>query len=105
MANPSNSPNAFVEVATIRDPDGLLCVITEKPAPPGGRSMHSFTIVKEYERDGKILRTGFMNRRHVDAARRLLEQAAAWLDAEVDRATARRAPIAAGTNPRAPRVP
>ncbi len=98
----AESKSVFTEVAVLRDPDGLVCVITEKPAPPGGRAMQSFAIVKEYERDGKVLRTGFLNRRHVDAARRLLDQAAAWLDQKADRETARRrAPSA--TNPRVTR--
>jgi hypothetical protein len=83
----------FKEAETLRDPDGLILVITEKV----GAGTYSFSLQKEYEKDGQILRASFMNRRHIPAARRLLAQVEEWFDQEADRAASRKAAAARGT--------
>ena len=77
----------FKEVEILRDPDGVILIITEKV----GAGTYSFSLQKEYEKDGTILRASFLNRRHIDAIRRLVTKAEDWLDQEADRAASRKA--------------
>jgi hypothetical protein len=48
--------------------------------------MLSYMFAKEFERDGQIVRTGYLNRRHTAALRRLVAKVEEWLDQEVERA-------------------
>ena len=77
----------YEEVEVLRDPDGVAIVITKRIDAP----FHSFAIVKEFERDGQVIRTNFLARRHAAGIRRLLTKLEAWIDQEVDRAAAPRA--------------
>ena len=43
---------------------------------------------KEFERDGRIVRTAFLNRRHIASVRRLIARVEEYLDAEADRVAA-----------------
>jgi hypothetical protein len=79
----------YEEVDVLRDPDGVVAVITRRTI--GEETYHSFAIKKEFERDGKIERTSYLNRRHSAAVRRLLQRVDEYLDREVERSTARRA--------------
>jgi hypothetical protein len=77
--------NEYREVAVLRDDEGVSCVITQKVDSPH----HSFSLVKEFKRGDEDARTSFLNRRHIDAARRLLNEVEAWLDRESDLSLAR----------------
>jgi hypothetical protein len=79
----------YEEAAVLRDPDGVVCVITRRT----NSEMLSFMFCKEFERDGQIVRTGYLNRRHTTALRRLVAKVEEWLDQEVERAGARVAGI------------
>jgi len=58
-----------------------------------GDDRHSFAILKAYTTpEGKHVRAGFMNRRHIAGIRVLLSELEEWLDAEADRASAVAAP-------------
>jgi hypothetical protein len=83
------SPN-WKEVDVIRDPEGgVICVITEREGDE--HPYHSFTFMREFEREGGIQRTGYLSRRHTVAVRRLLTRLEEWLDKAVDKSTAARA--------------
>jgi hypothetical protein len=72
------SRHEFREVEVLREGE-LICVVTARTTADG-KDYHAFAILKEYERDGQIYRSGFMNRRHVASARKLLERVEGWLD-------------------------
>lgn len=78
------SRSQFTEVEVIRDPDGLVAIISERNKPRAG-PVYSFAIMKEFERNGQTERTAFMGRRHVDGARRLLTAVEERLDQLEDR--------------------
>lgn len=83
--------NGYEEVATLRDDDGIVAIVTRK----GGTHHLSFSITKVFERDGKFVNTGFLNKRHIPGVRRLLNQLEEILDRESDRSVAARAKTAA----------
>lgn len=90
MPVPDRVRNAgFEEVKVFQDPSGVALVITQKK----GESKHSFSLLKTYEKDGVLQRTSYLNRRHLAAARALLDKAEEWLDEEVERSAAARAVI------------
>lgn len=64
----SRSPE-FSVLEIIRDPDGVAVVITERNRD--GRV--SFSLIREYEISGSTRQTNFLNRRHIAAVRRLLD--------------------------------
>ena len=78
--------NNWSEVEVIRDPDGLIAVITENLAT----GHVSFQICKEFDRGGSVIRTTYANRRHVPGFRRLLERVEERLDIAEDRSRAKR---------------
>lgn len=84
------SRDDYREVEVLRDSDGVVCVITVRQSPDGVQH-HAYALLKEYERDGKVFRTSFMNRRHAPAVRRLLLKVEEWLDQAADRVTSARA--------------
>jgi hypothetical protein len=77
----------YREVETIRDPDGVIAVITERV----DTGHLSFRIQKEYEVRGEIKATSYLGRRHCDAVRRLTQQVGDRIDVLTDTAKVRRA--------------
>lgn len=71
----------YQEVETLRDPDGVIAVITENT--DSGRL--SFRIQKEFESQGEVKATSYLGRRHIDAIRRLADRLEDRLDVHVDR--------------------
>ena len=84
--NPAASSSKFTEVEKICDPDGIVAVITERAAD--GRV--SFMLAREFERDGETQRSAYMARRHIAAARRLLNDLEDRLELAEDRARAKK---------------
>lgn len=78
----------FREIQVFRDPDGVIAVVTERERD--GTHYMSFAIQKEFLRQDTVVRTSFLNRRHIPAVKRLLEQLESFLDQEADRAAAQR---------------
>lgn len=74
----------YPEVALITESDGVVAVITKK----AGTEFLSFSLQKQFERDGKVVRTSFLNRRHVASVRKLLLRVEEYLDQEADRTAA-----------------
>jgi hypothetical protein len=76
----------FVELATLRDPEGLglIALINVKDKPNGYKSF-SFALFKEFERGGATERTAFLNERHLGAARKLLDMVEKRIRAEQDK--------------------
>lgn len=83
MSAPSTN---FVETDVVRDPDGVISVITERVRD--GRV--SFMLAREFDRNGDICRSSFLSRRHIAAARRLLDDMEERLETLEDRARAKR---------------
>jgi hypothetical protein len=84
----SVEPSPWTEIEVLRDPDGVICVITEKVE--AGQRYHSYALMKEYIKDGEPRRSLFLSRRHTTAARRLLVRLEEWLDQTADRQGAAR---------------
>ena len=83
----AHAPNEnFKIVEIVRDPDGIVAVITERATD--GRV--TFSIQRELDRNGRIERTTFLARRHLPAVRRLLDDLVDRLETAEDRARAKR---------------
>jgi len=81
------APNEnFKIVEIVRDPDGIVAVITERAND--GRI--SFSIQRELDRNGRTERTSFLARRHLPAVRRLLDDLVDRLETAEDKARAKR---------------
>jgi hypothetical protein len=93
MSISSADPKKFQEVALLVDPDGVVAPITV--SDKDGNIRLSFAVMREFDKNGEVGRTAFLNRRHIPAAIRLLERMAEAMDAEEDklRATRRRPPV------------
>jgi hypothetical protein len=85
-ANQIEPSTSFRTIDCLRDPDGVVALVTERIAD--GRV--SFSISKEYDRNGKQERTAYLSRRHIDACRRLLDQLADRLELLEDQSRAKR---------------
>lgn len=85
-SNASQNNTTFKEIEIVRDPDGVIAVITERVRD--GRI--SFMIAREFERDGKTERSAFLARRHLPAVRRLLADLEERLELSEDRSRAKR---------------
>lgn len=77
------------EVHVLRRDDGVIAVITRYNA---GKGMHrySFSFYKEYDRNGEIRRSHWLDRRHLESIRELTDEADRWLATEEDRLRAAR---------------
>jgi hypothetical protein len=81
----------FVEVATLRDPDGLgLVAPVTMRVKENGYTSFSFALFKEFEKNGETQRTAFLNDRHLPAARRLLDEIESRIALESDKLWATR---------------
>ena len=72
----------FTEIHSIRD-EGVIAVITKRE----DTEHLSFSILKEYTRDGKVTRSSFLNRRHGEPAQRVLKQTLEFIDKVRDKKT------------------
>ncbi len=70
------NPN-YREVDIIRDPEGVIAVITERKKD----GAISFGIYQEFNRNGEVARGSFLARRHIQAARRVLDDLEERLEA------------------------
>lgn len=77
----------YKEVETLRDPDGVICVITERV----DTGHLSFRIQKEFESSGEVKATSYLGRRHIPAINRLLKQVGDRIDVHTDRVKIERA--------------
>lgn len=71
----------YEDVEVLRDADGVVAVISERKNGTGC----AVAIFKEFTRDGKTQRSAFLQRRHIAAAKRLLEIAEEKMDELGDR--------------------
>jgi hypothetical protein len=81
----ANNP-AFVEVAQVRDPDGVVAAITERSTT----GEISFAIYREFEKNGETRRSAFLARRHLPALRRMIADLEDRIELEEDRSRAKR---------------
>ena len=82
----ADTKNEFEVVEVIRDPDGVVAVITKRTRD--GRV--SFMLAREFELDGDTKRSAYMNSRHLPAVRRLLADLEDRLELAEDRARAQK---------------
>lgn len=61
--------SGYEDVDEIVDVDGVVAIMSRRKAT----GAVSFMLAKIYERDGKPERTSFMQRKHIEAARRVLD--------------------------------
>lgn len=73
-------------VETVRDPDGVVAVITERKSD----GLMSFGLYREFERNGETTKSSYMSRRHLPAVRRLLADLEDRLELLEDRTRAKR---------------
>ncbi len=71
----------YRDIELVRDEEGVVALISEHIL--SGRL--SFMIAREFERGGDTMRTAFLQRRHLSAAHRILDQLEAKLDSLEDR--------------------
>lgn len=81
----SDQKNDFRVVEVVKDPDGLVAVITERMSD--GRV--SFMLAREFDVGGVTRRSAYIARRHLPAAARLLADLGERLELAEDRARAR----------------
>lgn len=86
QTDPTATNSNFKVLEIIRDPDGVIAVVTERLRD----GSVSFSIAREIERDGKTSRTAFLARRHLPAVRRLLDDLTDRLELAEDRARTKR---------------
>lgn len=82
----TGADNGFKVIEIIRDPDGVIAVITEREKD--GRV--SFSLSREFDVDGKPKRSSYLARRHIAAVRRLLNDLEERLELAEDRTRAKR---------------
>ena len=68
LACQESSNPSFSTVEVVRDPDGVIAIITERAKD--GRI--SFSLCREYEEQGVTRRTAYLKQQHIAALRRLL---------------------------------
>lgn len=83
----TESAQRYREVETIRDPDGVVAVITERI-----ETGHlSFRLQKEYSSHGEVKVTAYLGRRHIPAILRLAKLVGDRIDILTDQAKVARA--------------
>lgn len=83
---PLHGNEKFRVVETIKHPDGVIAVITERVKD--GRI--SFNISREFELDGNTQRTAYLNSRHIPAVREILNDLVDRLELVEDRTRAKK---------------
>lgn len=91
MGTPAASPRTtpkdeFRLLETVADPDGVIAEVTERARD--GRV--SFSLQRQFDRNGKTEKTKFFSARHIPAIVRLLTDLQDRLEAHEDRARAKR---------------
>ena len=89
MTSPATAkkpPNQFTEVEVVRDPDGVIAIVTESSRD--GRI--SFMLAREFEQNGATKRSSFLSKRHMAGVRRLLADLEERLELAEDRARAKK---------------
>lgn len=79
-------PDEFRIVETVKDPDGVIAIITERVRD--GRV--SFSLAREFDSGGETKRTSYLSVRHLPAVQRLLSDLSEKLELYEDRARAKR---------------
>jgi hypothetical protein len=79
--------NHYREIETIKDPDGVIAVITQRM----DTGHLSFRIQKEYEAGGQVRATSYLGRRHIEAIERLVVRVGDRIDILTDIAKVSRA--------------
>ena len=82
----TDSNHEFQVIEVIRDPDGVVAVITERL--DNGRI--SFMLAREFELNGETRRSAYLNPRHLTAVRRLIADLEERLELAEDRAREKR---------------
>lgn len=80
--------NDFQALDVLRDPDSLVIPVTYRMRE--GRPELSFSVQKEFDRDGRVERTVWLKRQHVEGVARLIEKLPSYLDLLEDRIRAER---------------
>jgi hypothetical protein len=70
----------YREVETIRDPDGVIAVITQRT----DTGHLSFRLQKEYVANGQVKATSYLGARHCDAIERVTKQVRERIDILTD---------------------
>ncbi len=76
----------YREVERVRDPDGVIAIITERMKT----GQMTFSLSKEYEANSVTKTSPYLNRRHIAACRRILNDLEERLDALEDQARSKR---------------
>ncbi len=76
----------FSELDVIADPEGVVAPIAIRERHD--RREFSFALMKEFEREGRTERTAWLQKRHIPAARRLLDIVEERIEKEEDLARA-----------------
>jgi hypothetical protein len=74
----------FWPVTTLKTPEGVIAVITAR-AQPNGRRQLTFQLKKEFDKNGEIQSTPWLQKQHLGALRKLLDAVEAALELEEDR--------------------
>jgi hypothetical protein len=69
---------SFREVGVLKADNGVVAVITSRSRD--GRLELTFSLQRAFDRNGSAERTTWLNRRHIETARQLLEKLPAFLD-------------------------
>ena len=75
---------------TLRKDDGVIAVITRYKSGKDSTARYSFSLYKEYDRDGEVKRSHWLDRRHLASVRELTDEVDRWLASEEDRMRAAR---------------
>ncbi len=82
----TSSPRAgFQDLDTLRTSNDVIGIISSRPAGAGGKRIITFSVMKEFLRDGKVERTAFFPASFLPDVRKmhdLLEKRIAELEAE-----------------------
>lgn len=86
-----NMSSGYTVIGEFRDDQGIVGVVSKKEKPNGFLGF-SFALFKEFERKpgGPTERTGWLNDRHLGAARRMLNRIEERIDTEMDKRHAQR---------------
>lgn len=86
----SDQERKYAPVKTLRTEEGLVGTITGRPS--NGRRVLTFSVRKEYDRDGVTLSTTWFSKAHLAGLRKLLDELedALVLEEDKDRASVRR---------------
>lgn len=88
QAPASNTNPNYREVERVRDPDGVVAVISERIKT----GQMSFALYKEFDQDGKIRLSSYLGTRHIPAIRRVLDDLTDRLEQLEDKARSARRP-------------